>query len=219
MKDNLEQILDSPYCLKNDTEQINWVDYRQNNIPDDLSEYQGLFPSYVTSRINEKILEDNKKEELITYSLLQQSLEKYFGRQLCEIGIDVQGKPYFEDHPNVHFNVSHSNGFSACAISLTKSVGVDIQTIVEYTHEFDFVLHKNEINLIDNEALKRRKDELFTVIWSTKESYLKCLGTGIDNNMQEIDFSNIIKSALILNNIKIYFKKFTDYILAYAYEL
>lgn len=214
-----EKVVDSLYCLKNDKEQINWLDYRQNKIPGDFAKYQESFPSYVTSKIDEKILKENKKEELVTYSLLQWSLGKYFGKQLSEISIDIQGKPYFKNQPNIHFNVSHSNGFSACAISMTNSVGVDIQTIVDYTHGFDFVLNRNEINLVCKESLKRKKDELFTIIWASKEAYLKCLGSGIGNEMKSIDFSNIIKGSLILNNITVCIRKFTDYILAYACEI
>ena len=50
---------------------------------------------------------------------------------------DSYGKPYFEDHENAAFNLSHSAHMAACVISLApagetaSAVGIDVQIITD----------------------------------------------------------------------------------------
>lgn len=47
------------------------------------------------------------------------------------IACGPHGKPYLSDYPNVHFKLSHSGHFVACAIC-GRTVGLDIQKLRPY---------------------------------------------------------------------------------------
>ena len=72
---------------------------------------------------------EKRREPLCAYLLLHRALwERYRWRQLPEIRLTSLGKPYFPDHPDVHFNLSHTAGAVLVALS-DRPVGVDIEHI------------------------------------------------------------------------------------------
>lgn len=101
------------------------------------------------------------------------------------------GKPYLKNLP-LHFNLSHTSDAVACVVSQTET-GVDIQ---KKTAEFNRVMRRvcseNEADLIcDSE----NPADTFTKLWTLKESYVKCIGTGIYGNMREYDFTSIAQKG------------------------
>lgn len=103
---------------------------------------------------------------------------------------DSYGKPYFEDHENAAFNLSHSAHMAACAISLAPEgevanpVGIDVQIISGNVEQA-----KRMVNgyFTDGEKAKMAAIEaddatycrIFTEIWTKKEALLKCIGVGL----------------------------------------
>jgi len=87
------------------------------------------------------------------------------------------GKPYFLNHPHVHFNLAHCDAGVACIIA-DVPVGIDIESIrpldrkiiarVFTEQERTFLEHCNNRNLA------------FTEIWTLKESWLKATGYGLN---------------------------------------
>ena len=72
---------------------------------------------------------EKHREVLCAYLLLRLALrERYGWSTLPEIAAGEQGKPHFPDWPAVHFNLSHTAGAAAAALSDTP-VGVDIERI------------------------------------------------------------------------------------------
>ena len=108
------------------------------------------------------------------------------GARDLSMGTGEFGKPYLEQHPNIHFNLSHSGKAVLCAVA-DQAVGVDVEEL----HPYD-------------EGLARRcysPDELawmnsqpnasiaFTRLWVRKESYLKLLGTGLQDCLRNFSVS------------------------------
>ena len=96
-----------------------------------------------------------------------------------EPSITEEGKPYFPEYPDLHFNISHSGTYVMAAVS-GMPCGCDIQTI---THA-DMALAERffapeETSLIRNEPEGPSRDLLFTRIWTLKESYIKAIGRGL----------------------------------------
>lgn len=102
---------------------------------------------------------------------------------------DQHGKPFLENHPQVHFNLSHSEDYVACAVS-DSPVGVDIEHI--HDAELDIARHYffgSEYHYIQNSANKERA---FFQFWVLKESYMKMTGLGFRLALDEfsIDIQN-----------------------------
>lgn len=123
---------------------------------------------------------DVKKEKLISYYFKK----KYVG----EYSLNEFGKPVSS---SIRFNISDSKGIVVLAITNNFDIGVDIEVIRNKDEDLvKYVSSKEEYDFIKNEI------DFFS-IWTNKESLLKCLGTGIKNNI-------ILVPSLPLNGLKEY---------------
>jgi 4'-phosphopantetheinyl transferase len=99
---------------------------------------------------------------------------------LFEIMIDhgKNGKPFLNSPTGLHFNISHSEDWSVCAVS-TLTVGIDIEMI----KPIDLSIAKdcftaNEYERMTGFADRTEQLDYFYTIWTIKESYLKAIGSG-----------------------------------------
>ena len=103
------------------------------------------------------------------------------------ISADEKGKLYCDNTPEIHFNISHSDDLVAAAVC-DKPVGIDIEVVQNVSlklakrvctqKELEYVFGKlphEEDYLSQNFEYIRR----FLEIWTIKEAYFKCVGTGI----------------------------------------
>ena len=97
-----------------------------------------------------------------------------------------QGKPYFPQHPELHFSISHSGNLWICVFSDTE-IGCDIQFHTT-PKRMDAIVaryfHPNELSVYENAP-----DRLtaFHRIWCRKEAAVKRTGHGIDRTFAETD--------------------------------
>lgn len=106
--------------------------------------------------------------------------EKRWGVTNSNISITEYGKPYFQYESDVKFNISHTDGMTVMVIC-KKEVGVDIEKIrpmsSKLIHRYYSENEKGELSQVsDNRELKIKKE---TEIWTRKEAYCKCIGSGI----------------------------------------
>ena len=111
-------------------------------------------------------------------------IKKYLPSE--EIKETKSGKPYFANGP--FFNISHSGEYVAMVIHQSRDVGVDIERIND--SKIDAIKYV----LSDEEKSGKDTNTLF-LMWSNKESLIKCLSTGI-NDIK-------IVSALPLEGVRI----------------
>ena len=70
--------------------------------------------------------EHQKGLSLLCYGLrMQYNLPFSMEEIEAELEKGEHGKPYFRHFPQIHFNISHSQGIAACAIS-DYEVGIDV---------------------------------------------------------------------------------------------
>ena len=124
-----------------------------------------------------------KKENSSWESILKEILKEDYGmEEMPHILRDEMGKPYLQGSP-IYFNVSHSGGYLALAIS-NLPVGVDIQeTKAVREGMYRKVVQPEEQCLIGAE---REKD--FLRLWALKESFVKAEGRGLRIPMKEYYF-------------------------------
>ena len=111
------------------------------------------------------------------------------GRGLYQLPVRYgpAGKPCFGGAgAQLHFNLSHCERGAACGIS-AAAVGVDMQELVcDYETLLDRVCKTKKKRRIQQ---AEKPVQLFTAFWALKESYVKCLGTGLDDDLPQLDFS------------------------------
>lgn len=126
-------------------------------------------------------------EKCYSHKLLDKILKQENNISEYEIIHNKYGKPYLKGI-DLFFNLSDSNDISALVIS-NKEVGIDIEEL-----KYDELVMKTHFNNHEIKIVKNSKDKKkdFTKIWTIKEAYVKCMGTGIIEPLKNID-SNLIK--------------------------
>lgn len=121
--------------------------------------------------------EKSKKSTLAGEWLARCMLADFLGKKPWEFKIlpNESGKLYCENSGGVFFNISHSEELVAVAIC-DEEVGIDIEVFRPVSQKLiEKVCTKNELDHT-SDAMHH-----FFEIWTAKEAYFKCLGTGINN--------------------------------------
>ncbi len=181
-----------------------------------------LLSNYRINKMNTYIFDKDKKVCIGAGIALNNGLKEYNLKEKdIEYEFSKYGKPYIKNNKEIYFNISHSNELAICAIS-NKEVGCDIEKITKYNEK---VVKKcfslKEIDYINNSL---NKDEAFTRIWTYKESFLKTIGIGINDKMNEFSIVPKNKDIIIEQNINnkkyklVEFRK-EDYIISICEEI
>ena len=122
-------------------------------------------------------------------ALLRLLLSKHAGLPAATLAFATgeNGKPVLPGTPEMHFNVSHSDGTALIAIA-SAEIGVDIERIdrsVDYAGVAQSVFSCSEIEML-RDASDARRGEVFFSIWTRKEAYLKATGAGFSSNLPMI---------------------------------
>lgn len=121
-----------------------------------------------------------------------------------EYELTKAGKPYFKNRKDIKFNISHSDGL-VYAVFSDKEIGCDIQVVKDSVKEiYNKVLSVKEKKEVVSIIDENKQKEKFIEYWVKKEAYVKCIGTGISNDMTNIDVKDI-SARRIENNGKIYY--------------
>lgn len=126
-----------------------------------------------------KLMQETQKKQCLTAGLL---INKLFPNK--EVKLNQYGKPYIED--DFHFNIAHSDNYVIISVSSNEVVGCDIEAVSEYNYLKlgRVVFNKNEMNALKN---AENQQEKFFELWTKKEAFLKCIGTGFHFKSKKID--------------------------------
>lgn len=105
---------------------------------------------------------------------------------LPKFGYRADGKPFLTNYPGIHFNVSHSRDVVVCLLS-DREVGVDVEKTGEYDDELArAVCNDREYRWVNGIPDPQIKAKNFTLLWTRKESLVKCFGTGLTTDLKEL---------------------------------
>ena len=128
--------------------------------------------------------EIDRKLSVASYLLLIYALHREFQLSAPTIAYTQKGKPYLQDYPDLHFNISHCPRGCVCAVS-DQPIGVDIQDIRPFSQNVaNYCCSAGELLLLKQSA---EPAACFAQMWSMKESYLKMTGEGIGRSLTTID--------------------------------
>ncbi len=108
---------------------------------------------------------------LLEYALQEHGLK---GMELTFLK-NIDGKPYIAEYPKLFYNLSHSKEYVAIVID-DYPVGVDVEeTRIGYQSLVTRFFAQEEIIALQ----ECWSDQVFTKLWTRKESYLKATGFGM----------------------------------------
>lgn len=115
------------------------------------------------------------------------------------------GKPILTENNAIKFNLSHSDGWAAYAISFESDVGVDIERIREDIYSVsmeELCLSIGELELLAKLPYKQRIHTFYS-LWTYKEALLKGLGCGLEYPLSEleIDISQELEPKIKSHNL------------------
>jgi 4'-phosphopantetheinyl transferase len=99
------------------------------------------------------------------------------------------GKPFLPDAPGLSFNLSHSGGWVVIGVATGAAVGVDVESIVAGANAASLAgigLSARERQWVET-ASPEAPQTAFYRAWTRKEAYLKMLGSGLVDNLSDLD--------------------------------
>ena len=132
---------------------------------------------------------EDKKRSLAASIALNAALKEYdLEERMMKYELGNKGKPYFCNHPEIHFSLSHSGDYAICSIG-AHEVGNDIERVRSGREKVaQRFFAKEEIDWIYDTELSGVSDDLDSKIiriWTMKESFLKVTGHGMSLPLNE----------------------------------
>lgn len=141
-------------------------------------------------------MSDERKADVARIKIEKKQKQKIIADRLCRLAISEfceippeniifktteKGKP-FAAGLNIHFSVSHSGDYVVCAVS-DKEIGIDIEKIRSANpRAAQKFASPKEIDYINS------NQNGFFEIWTLKEAYFKCIGTGLGADIKNVTF-------------------------------
>jgi 4'-phosphopantetheinyl transferase len=149
-------------------------------------EYLALMSPDEHERMARFVFERDRRRFLLTRALVRTMLSRYAHVPPAEWAFitNVHGRPEILDRPagtpDLRFNISHTDGLIACAVTIGREVGVDVEHIGRR------LMHDVASRFFaprEVAALSRLSDEdqqrVFFDYWTLKEAYIKARGFGL----------------------------------------
>lgn len=97
-----------------------------------------------------------------------------------QYGFVGRGKPVFLNHPEIHFNISHSGHYAVAAFSEKYDPGIDIEQCSRVSSRIIYgFFSESERELILSQPDEASRRLMFGRIWTVREAFVKAGGMGI----------------------------------------
>lgn len=135
--------------------------------------------------IQRKMCKEDRSLSLLGEALLRYGIAQVFAQD-CQNWVrkyGTHGKPFWTNHPEIEFNLSHSGDMVLCALG-NMPVGVDIQK----QRSIKESLVRRVLSSEEEEMYRLSSDpkDFFYQVWALKESLLKWSGQGITTCLKKI---------------------------------
>ena len=136
---------------------------------------------------------DDQRDFAVAHALLRRALTQHEGVPPSPWVFQTgpQGKPFLAPAQSaLEFNLAHTRGLVACALTKARMVGVDVESI-ERAVNCDEIAERyfsdREI-LALQECRGAERQTRFIELWTLKEAYLKAIGAGLSNPLGDFGF-------------------------------
>ena len=151
-----------------------------------LDAYRTLMSADEHERMGRFVFERDRKAFLLTRALVRTTLSRYAPVAPADWTFiaNAHGRPELLDRPpgvpDLRFNISHTDGLIACAVTIGREIGVDVENIGRHMQHDVAGRHFAPKEVSDLRQLpddEQRK--VFFDYWTLKESYIKARGFGL----------------------------------------
>lgn len=163
---------------------MEWYHYNiQKLSSQEYDKWYELMDAEKKARVDKFRFVEDKKRTVVGEMLARTAIAKW-----CQVpaesvvfGKNNYGKPFAKDLA-VEFNVSHSGDMVVCAVS-DRPVGIDVEQIRPMRDSVaKRICSQEELDYwSDTSADEAERLNRFFEIWTAKEAYCKCIGTGIQD--------------------------------------
>ena len=151
-----------------------------------LDAYRTLLTPDEHERMARFVFERDRRAFLLTRALVRTTLSRYASVAPADWRFiaNAYGRPEILDRPSevpdLRFNVSHTDGLIACAVTIGREVGVDVEHVGRQVLHDVAGRHFAAKEVSDLRALPATEQgRVFFDYWTLKEAYIKARGFGL----------------------------------------
>jgi 4'-phosphopantetheinyl transferase len=152
-----------------------------SEMTNDWQSYLGFLEEEVVLRVQRMRRKEDQQRTICAHLLAKMTLSKTYQLALSELSFirDKKGK-YQTEREDIHFNISHTGKYVACAVS-SRPVGIDIEQQVPR----DFLLFQTLWSEEEKQHYNLQDIKIFYALWTAKESYGKYKGIGLHSTLTQ----------------------------------
>lgn len=158
--------------------------------------YRALLSKDEEARMARLVFDRDRRRFLLTRALVRTMLSRYAGVAPADWSFvaNVHGRPEILERPrgvpDLRFNLSHTDGLIACAVTIGRDVGVDVEHIGRrLTHDVaGRFFAPREVNDLQSRPAEERH-KIFFDYWTLKEAYIKARGLGLALPLADFAFT------------------------------
>jgi 4'-phosphopantetheinyl transferase len=178
-----------------------WLTYYNEMIDDrQLPELRSLLSDEELARESRFYFDDDRKRYLVTRAMVRMLLSRYapIAPERWAFSKNAYGRPVIADtiaaaEPearDLFFNLSHTRGLIAVAVTRGRELGVDVENIATRSVSLEVAkrfFSAAEVLELSHVAPERQQDRFFEY-WTFKESYIKARGMGLSLPLDGFSF-------------------------------
>ena len=153
--------------------------------------FRGTLEPHELERAGRFHFEKHRRHFIVARGFLRSVVARYLKTQpgALRFSYGEYGKPALEAEPVLRFNLSHSNEVALLAVSLDAELGVDVEHIRADFASEDIArrfFSRAEVDVF-NALPQNERVAAFFRCWTRKEAYIKAIGKGLSQALDEFD--------------------------------
>jgi 4'-phosphopantetheinyl transferase len=170
--------------------------YDQISDPRLHAEYRALLTEEERGKEFRFYFPDDQRRYLVTRAMVRTVLSRYLGVAATDwrFADNDYGRPQIANltraECNLCFNISHTRGLIALAVTQRREVGVDVENVRTREVEIEIAdrfFARTEVAELATVPPERQQDRFFEY-WTFKESYIKARGMGLSIPLGKFSF-------------------------------
>ncbi len=175
---------------------VDWVQTANPQFAARLDAYRALLTEDERARMQRFVFDKDRRAFLITRALVRTMLSRYaaVAPAAWRFVANAHGRPDILDRPagcpDLRFNISHTDGAIACAVTIGREIGIDVEYIKRPLHHDVAGRYFAPAEVRDLRRLpESEQPRVFFDYWTLKESYIKARGFGLALPLADFAFT------------------------------